>query len=453
MSKKKRLIGLLCITVLCSQSLCAQTRQMGIEELFRLADEQSKSIQTYRTGTEAAEEALKAAKAQRLPDVNVSLSASYWGNGKLWDRDFGNAMTVNMPHFGNNFALEAQQVIYAGGAISSGIKQAELGKLLAELDLQKNVQEIRFLLVGHYLNLYKLDNQIKVLQKNMELTDEVIANMKARREQGTVLKNDITRYELQKEQLNLQLTRVKDARKIANHQLITTLHLPEDTEIASDTSLLERQILTLTEEDWQELAEANNIFLKQTQATIQLNEQKVKQERSERLPHISIVAAEHLDGPITIEVPVLDNNFNYWYIGIGVKYNISSLFKNNRKLKQVRLNVRQAQEQRQLAQEQIENAVQEGYVNFLTAFTDLRTQENSVRLADENYHVTTQENSVRLADENYHVTDNRYKNEMALLTDMLDASNMKLTADLGLVDARINILYNYYKMKYITHTL
>ena len=437
MSKKKRLIGLLCITVLCSQGLCAQTRQMGIEELFRLADEQSKSIQTYRTGQEAAAEALKAAKAQRLPDVNVSLSASYWGNGKLWDRDFGNAMTVDMPHFGNNFALEAQQVVYAGGAISSGIKQAELGKLLAELDLQKNIQEIRFLLVGHYLNLYKLDNQIQVLQKNMELTDEVIANMKARREQGTALKNDITRYELQKEQLNLQLTRVKDARKIANHQLITTLHLPEDTEIAPDTSLLERQILTLTEEEWQDMAEANNIVLKQTQATIQLNEQKVKQERAERLPHISIVAAEHLDGPITIEVPVLDNNFNYWYIGIGVKYNISSLFKNNRKLKQARLNVRQAQEQRQLAQEQIENAVQEGYVNFLTAFTDLRTQENSVRLADENYHVT----------------DNRYKNEMALLTDMLDASNMKLTADLGLVDARINILYNYYKMKYITHTL
>ena len=168
-----------------------------------------------------------------------------------------------------------------------------------------------------------------------------------------------------------------------------------------------------------------------------MNEQKVKQERSERLPYISLVAADHLDGPITIEVPVLDNNFNYWYIGIGVKYNLSSFFKNNRKLKQARLNVRRAQERHQLVQEQVGNAVQEGYVNFLTAFTDLRTQENSVKLADENYSVT----------------DNRYKNEMALLTDMLDASNMKLSADLGLVNARINILYNYYKMKYITHTL
>ena len=76
-------------------------------------------------------------------------------------------------------------------------------------------------------------------------------------------------------------------------------------------------------------------------------------------------------------------------------------------------------------------------MNFMTSFTDLRTQEKSVKLADENYSVT----------------DNRYKNDMALLTDMIDASNMKLSADLGLVNARINILYNYYKMKYITHTL
>ena len=437
MSKKKRLIGLLYVAVLCSQGLCAQTRLMGMEELFRLADEQSKSIQTYRTGAKAADEALKAARAQRLPDVSVSLSASYLGNGKLWDRDFGNAITVDIPHFGNNFALEAQQVIYAGGAISSGIRQAELGKMLAELDLQKNVQEIRFLLVGHYLNLYKLDNQIQVLKKNLELTEEVIANMKARREQGTVLKSDITRYELQREQLNLQMARTTDARCIANHQLVTTLHLPEETEIRPDTTLLERQILTFTEDEWQDMAKANHIVLKQTETTIRLNEQKVKQERSERIPHISLVAAEHLDGPITIEVPTLDNNFNYWYVGIGVKYNLSSLFKNNRKLKQARQNVRQAQEQYQLAQEQVENSVQEGYVNFLTAFTDLRTQENSVRLADENYDVI----------------DNRYRNEMALLTDMLDASNTKLTADLGLVNARINILYNYYKMKYLTHTL
>lgn len=436
MSKKSRLI-MLCVITLCSQWLYAQKRTMGVEEMFRLADEQSKSIQTYKTGKDAADEALKTAKAQRLPDVNLSVSLSYWGNGKLWDRNFSNGMKIDMPHLGNNFALEAQQVIYAGGAISSGIRQAELNKQLAELDWQKNIQEIRFLLIGNYLDLYKLDNQILVLQKNLELTERLLDNMLARREQGTVLKNDITRYELQKEQINLQLIKVKDNRKILNHQLVTTLHLPEETEIFPDTTLLMKQMDTLTEADWHTIATTNNISLQQLQATVGINEQKVKQERSERLPHISLVAAEHLDGPITIEVPVLDNNFNYWFVGVGIKYNLSSLFKNNRKLKQARLNVRRAEEQYQLAQEQVENAVQAGYTNFLTAFTDLHTQENSVKLANENYAVTS----------------NRYQNEMALLTDMLDASNMKLSADLGLVDARINVIYNYYKMKYITHTL
>lgn len=437
MSKNKRLIVLLCLAALCSQCLYAQTRQMGIDEMFRLADEQSKSVQTYRTGADAADEALRAAKAQRLPDISVSLSASYLGDGRIWDRDFGNGMKVDMPHFGNNFTLEAQQVVYSGGAISSGIRQAELAKTLAQLDMQKNVQEIRFMLVGNYLDLYKLDNQMKVLEKNIGLTEQVIANMKARRKQGTVLKNDITRYELQREQLKLQLSRTADMRKIANHQLATTLHLPEGTVVSPDTTLLEQQITALTENDWQQAAKANNIDLKQAQASVSMNEQKVRQERAELLPHIAIVAEEHLDGPVTIEVPALDNNFNYWYIGIGIKYNLSSLFKNNRRMKQARLNVRRAREQHELAQEQVNNAVQAGYVNFLTAFTDLRTQENSVKLADENYAVTS----------------HRYKNEMALLTDMLDASNTKLGADLDLVNARINVVYNFYKMKYITHTL
>ena len=436
MSKKSRLITL-CHIVLCSQCLCAQSKLMDLEEVFRLADERSVSIQAYQTNREAAGEVLKAAKARRLPDIDASLSASYWGNGKLWDRDFSNPTTIDMPHFGNNFSLEAQQVIYAGGAISSGIELASLNKEMAELDWRKNRQEIRFMLAGYFLDLYKLDNQIRVLRKNLELTDEVLANMRARREQGTVLQNDITRYELQKETLKLQLTKVDDARTIMNHQLVTTLHLNEGTVIAPDSTLLEERVRALAESDWQEMASSSNVDLLQAEVGVRINEQKVKLERSERLPKLSVIAAEHLDGPITIEVPVLDNNFNYWYVGIGVKYSLSSLFKNGSKLRQARLNVRKSQELYQLAQERVENAVQAGYVNFLTAFTDLNTQKKNVELANENYRVVS----------------NRYTNELALLTDMLDASNMKLDADLALVNARVNVIYNYYKMKYLTHTL
>lgn len=439
MSKKRWLIASLC-AVLCGQTMYAQGTQqlvLGMNEMFRLADENSQSIKSYKTGTEEAREAVRAAKAQQLPDINASLSFSYLGDGYLWDRHFKNGQSISMPHYGNNFALQASQTVYAGGAIISSIAMAELSEQMAALDLQKNQQDIRFLLTGYYLNLYKLHNQARVYRQNIELTQIVIKNMEAKRNQGTVLKNDITRYELQLETLKLQLTQVLDECKIMNHQLVTTLHLPANTEIMPDTTLLSKEVIPLAEDDWQLTASQSNLELQQSELSVQLNKQQVKMERSELLPKIAFVAEEHLDGPITIEVPVLNNNFNYWFVGVGIKYNISSLFKNNKKVRQAKLQMRRSQEEHVLAQEQVENAVQSAYTNFLTSFTELETQKKNAELADQNYSVI----------------NNRYQNELALLTDMLDASNTKLDADLGLVNARINVIYNYYKMKYITHTL
>lgn len=426
--------------MLCGHGLYAQDnnrRMLGIDEMFRLADENSSSIKSYSTGKDAAAMALKSAKAQRLPDINASLSASYLGDGNLWDRDFSNGQTISMPHFGNNFALQASMTVYAGGAINSGIALAELGEQMATLDWQKNRQDIRFLLTGYYLNLFKLNNQAEVLEKNIELTKLVIKNMVARRKHGSALKNDITRYELQLENQKLQLTKVNDAKKIMNHQLVTTLHLPGGTEIVPDTTLLANNVVAGNEDEWQQKASTSNLSLQQSGLNVEMSHQKEKLERSELLPKIAIIAEEHLDGPITIEVPVLDNNFNYWFVGVGVKYNISSLFKSNKKVKQARLQTRRAMEEQTLAHEQVENAVQAAYTDYLTSFTELQTQTKKTELANQNYKVT----------------DNRYRNDLALLTDMLDASNTKLDAELGLVNARIDVIYNYYKMKYLTHTL
>ena len=206
MSRILRLMAL-CCAALCSQMTFAQPRVIGIDELFRLAEEQSMSIRSFESGAAAAAEGVRAARAERLPDVGVTVSASFLGDGRLWDRSFGEGMKVDIPHFGNNFALEAQQVVYAGGAVRSGIRMAELEQRDAETSLERNRQDICFLLLGHYLNLYKADNRIRVLRENLALTEQVLETMRARREQGTVLQNDITRYELRREQLRLELQR------------------------------------------------------------------------------------------------------------------------------------------------------------------------------------------------------------------------------------------------------
>lgn len=118
-----------------------------------------------------------------------------------------------MPHYGNNFAIKATQVVYAGGAINSSIQLSELQQQVAELELQNNRQEVRFLLVGYYLELYQLYNQQKVYEKNIEQTRLLVKEIQVAFQQGTALKSDITRYELQLQNLELGLTSTRTGLK------------------------------------------------------------------------------------------------------------------------------------------------------------------------------------------------------------------------------------------------
>ena len=97
---------------------------MTLDQLYALADEQSQSIKTFKTAIETSKLGVEAAKAQRLPDIGASLSVGYLGDGVLGGRDFTGWQHIDNPHFMNNFALRAQQVIYAGGAIESGVSLA-----------------------------------------------------------------------------------------------------------------------------------------------------------------------------------------------------------------------------------------------------------------------------------------------------------------------------------------
>ena len=153
MSRILRLMAL-CCAALCSQMTFAQPRVIGIDEWFRLAEEQSMSIRSFESGAAAAAEGVRAARAARLPDVGVTVSASFLGDGRLWDRSFGEGMKVDIPHFGNTFALEAnkaplphsrnstareaQQDAYAGGAVRSGTRMAQLQQRDAETSLERN---------------------------------------------------------------------------------------------------------------------------------------------------------------------------------------------------------------------------------------------------------------------------------------------------------------------------
>lgn len=409
----------------------SDTLRLTLTDVFTRIENENQTMSMLRTAQEAAEEGIKSAKNARYPEINAELNASYIGDCFLTDRNFSNYTKAPSPHFGNGFTLEAQQVVYAGGAVNAALKMAEHEGHMSEAVISKSRQGLRLMAAGEYLDLFRTDNSIKVYKENIALTTKLIEEINARREQGLALAADVTRYELRLEMLKLDLVRLQNTREIMNYRLVNSLGLPEGTVISSilgdDEDMRDR-----SRQNWQEIAAdaSPEMRVSGIKADMALTRQKLV--RSERLPKIAVVAYENFNGPITFEIPPIDKNLNIWYVGLGIRYNFSSLYKSGHKLKQAAIEVRQAEQAKNVTEENLRNDVQKAYADYMQSYVELETSEKSLQLADENYE--------RIHD--------RYMEQLVLVTDMLDAFNMKLDAELGVSAANAEIQYRLCCLRY-----
>ena len=414
----------------------SDTLRLTLTDVFTRIENENQTISMLRTAQEAAEEGIKSAKNARFPEINAELNVSYIGDCFLTDRNFSNYTKAPSPHFGNGFTLEAQQVVYAGGAVNAAVKLAEHEGHMSEAVISKSRQGLRLMAAGEYLDLFRTDNSIKVYKENIALTTKLIEEINARREQGLALAADVTRYELRLEMLKLDLVRLQNTREIMNYRLVNSLGLPEGTVISSILGD-EEDMRDRSRQNWQEIAADASPEMKVSgiKADMALTRQKLV--RSERLPKIAVVAYENFNGPITFEIPPIDKNLNIWYVGLGIRYNFSSLYKSGHKLKQAAIEVRQAEQAKNITEENLRNDVQKAYADYMQSYVELETSEKSLQLADENY-------------ERVH---DRYMEQLVLVTDMLDAFNMKLDAELGVSAANAEIQYRLCCLRYAAGVL
>lgn len=415
----------------------AQTKVLTIDELFQNADGQNRKIRSGELMVRQADAELAVSANDRLPSLQLQAGWRYIGDGFVTERNFSGGEHVDMPHWGNSFLLKATQTVYKGGQITKNIERSQIRKKVAEDQLNQTRQDVRFLLLGDYLDLFQLSNQKKVYERNIRQTRLLVKDMRAAYRQGTALKSDITRYELQLQNVQLRLTHVENQADILNHRLVTSIGWSPSVRIEPDTVAL-RQITVnrLPEKEWIGMA-ASTPRMRLAQAQIALSRNSEALLRAAMRPHVFLQAEHEFSGPILVEVPAIDKNSGLWTAGVGLSYNLDALYRNRRKLKQNRLEQLEMQEQAALAEEELLNEIHAAYIQLEESYVRLETQKKSVQLAHENYYIVKQ----------------RYMNGQALITDMLDASDTQLEMELELANAQIGILYQYYLLRKVVGIL
>lgn len=118
-------------------------------------------------------------------------------------------------------------------------------------------------------------------------------------------------------------------------------------------------------------------------------------------------------------------------MALSLSYNLSSFYQNKHKVHEAR----QIVDLRKNVEEQQRQDIRIDVKNAYTRHKEALDRVQALIL------------SVEQARENYRIVQNRYLNQLSILTDLLDASSVRLEAELQLTVARTETIYTYYELK------
>ncbi|MVT09431.1 TolC family protein [Chitinophaga tropicalis] len=405
-------------------------KPVTLAQLFELVEAGSERIMISKTNVALARQKTEIAGLYRLPQLSSDFTYGYISNADIWTPSFSEHQKGHIPHQFTQFSVLAAQLIFKGGEVNGEIVKAGLEAQVAGLALEKNMEDIRFLAAGYYLDMLRACNQRKVYKNNIGLAKARLANILVLQKQGMVTENDVLRNRLIISELELNERKVANNVVILNRQLGLLTGMSDSVQFLPDSSVLEKNAEDLLLTSSLEIAQQQNHELKIAGIEKQIAQTNLKLTKAEKYPEIAVFAGSNFQRPFLNTIPAVDIFYNVWQAGVSVKYNISSLYQTRRKLKAGDIALHLSEQKVMLEKQEVELGVKTTHVKYDEARDELGTFQRDLVSAQENYRIT----------------EKKYLNQLALLTDLVDASNTKIEAELRVVGARINVVYAYLRV-------
>ncbi|MFV0331346.1 MAG: TolC family protein [Dysgonomonas sp.] len=429
---------ILYIFLIFSLPLVAQAPyRITVNELFDRGLQNSVTIQASVIKTQISEDKVSLAKNKQLPDISVAGLFGYVGTPTILNKDLSFLKHSDTPDWKQNYQVTATQPIYQGGRIKNSIEKANLEKEVAQLSLQKDKSELKLWLIGKYLDLFNLYKERDVYAKNIEEAETRLRDIEKMKEQGMITTNDVLRSKIILTNYKLSYKETENDIALTSQQLDIVLGMDENTILEPDSSFLSSQLDIKGENDYVYQAYIQYPDLKITETNIALAQNNLKLVKADYLPTLSLQASNTLARPIPNVSPAQDLYLNAWGITLNLSYHISSLFDKKHSTSAAKREI----QLQQLAQEQqkqnIRTDVKSAYVKHKEAQDRIKSLEESLVQSNENYRIVK----------------NKYFNQLAILTDLLDANTVQLNAELQLTAAKTNAIYTYYQLQKVSGNL
>ncbi len=420
-----KLIAVIVIGILVSGEAFPQgNKKLTLDESIKIGLANSNVLHSSKMNLQYADAKWSEVNTFRLP--SLSLSASYT---RLSEVD---PFTVNTPFgefnispaiFNNyNMKLTLQQPIFTGFKLESNSAIAKLNYLATEQQYNADENDLVFNIKNAYWGLFKANQIRKVTEENVSQVEAHLTDVQNLFKQGLATKNDVLKVQVQLGEAQLGLIDAKNAVKLANLNLDNVLGISLSTQIETIDSVdahvgTSYEIGSLLEQAYDKRPE-----LKSMDYRVQASEKGVTAAKSDWFPQIYLVGDYNYARPNPRILPTQDKFNGTWDVSVSMSLNLWNWGATIDKTDQANAQFEQAKDTYKIVKDRVTLEVTQNFLNV---------QKSKEKM-------TVAEQSVSQAEENYRITDEKFKNGLALNSDLLDAEVALLQAKTNYIQSIVD---------------
>ncbi|KAB8315080.1 TolC family protein [Tolypothrix campylonemoides VB511288] len=398
----------------------AGTQPITLAQALEIARGNNLDLQRALLTVERSRSAVREQQAALLPNANLSTSLTRSGPG------FSDQQTVIQGRIQNassstsfSGGAELNYNIYTSGQRTALIRQAEEQLRSAELDVERQSEDIRLNVTTQYYNLQQADEQVRIAQSAVTNAQASLRDAQALERAGVSTRFDVLRSQVQLANFQQQLVQAVSDQRISRRQLAQTLNLPQSIDITTADPVRLAGLWNIPLEQTIVLAFQNRPELQQRLVERNIAEQQRRQALSTLGPQVSLVGSYQVQDQFDDNSSITDN----YSLGVRANLLLFDAGAARARADQARVAIRIAETQFGTQRNQIRFDVEQAYSQLQSNLENVQTANAAVEQSRE---------ALRLA-------RLRFQAGVGTQTEVIDAQN-ELTRSEG---QRVTAILNY----------
>lgn len=409
----KLVVVLLCwMAIPASVSAADGDNLLTLQASIDLALEKSVIVHSAREGINGAEASQKEAFTGFLPKVSTSLNYLRYNEAPfsvIYGFPLPGSRTVITAGTQDNYTwtLEARQPIFAGGGILAnyeasrfGVRSARMEERGAVLDI---VQEVKI----SYLNVIKAEKLLTVAQQSVKQLEAHRDMAQSFFDVGMIPRNDLLHAEVELANGRQLFVRSENGLELTRSRLNTVLRREINAPVKVE-DIFAYKPFGNSFEDCLKTALENRPEIKAYSLKVEQAKKVVDQAKSEYFPNVSLVGNYTRFGD-TLQLNGSDfRDEQTWYVMAVANWNLWEWGKTKNRVDATRSR---------------ENQITDALMNLKDQIA-LEVKNAYLLLHEAEKQISVSMKAIEQAEENFRITQERYREQVATSTDVLDAQTL-----------------------------